>query len=102
MSKQVLKFSLVLFCIIGGGTSLLVACIGLFAKQGERPVLKVEKIRVLPQMYQGDSSTYQQQPYLEEEFFKKMKVYQNVMDSLGEPIQPGLLDSIRILESYLK
>ncbi|MBI3137221.1 MAG: hypothetical protein HYZ15_01410 [Sphingobacteriales bacterium] len=102
MSKQALKISLILFCVVGGGASLLIAGKGIFAKPTTKEVMRIDRIKVLPKMEETVGNHKEDQQKWEQELTQKIKIYQHLMDSLGESTSLGFQDSLQELENLIK
>lgn len=89
-----LKMLLVVFCFISGGFSLYLVISAVLSKPN--PSIKIDKMNV-PKHFDntGDAITGSG---IDEELYREIQEYRRYMDSLKQPIRPGLLDSIRILE----
>lgn len=94
MPARRLKIFLIAFCVFSGGLSLyfFVSAIVTQPKTG----FKIDPIKV-PEHFDrsGDEVMKNEMP---EDVYREIQQYRYYMDSIGEPIRPGLEDSMRILE----
>jgi hypothetical protein len=94
MSTKRLKALLIAFCVFSGGLSLyfFVSAIVTQPKTG----FKIDPIKV-PEHFDrsGDEVMENEMPG---DVYREIQQYRYYMDSIGEPIRPGLQDSMRILE----
>jgi len=89
-----LKWLLILFCMLSGSLSIYFIAEAILTVPKKQ--LHIDPIRILKHLDQpADTLT---RPAIPSEIFQQIQGYKRYMDSLGEPIRPGLLDSIRILE----
>lgn len=99
MPVQRMKTFLVVFCFFSGGLSLYFLVSALVSKP--KPAFRIDQVKV-PQHFDrsGDEVMEGQMP---EDIYQEMQAYRHYMDSIGEPIRPGLQDSMRLLEEiYLQ
>jgi len=94
VSLKRLKILLIAFCLISGGYSGYLMISAVFFKT--KPSIRIEQTKV-PQHFDrtGDAII---DGRIDEDLFRTIQEYKKYMDSLRQPIRPGLLDSIRILE----
>lgn len=94
MSTKRLKALLIAFCVFSGGLSLyfFVSAIVTQPKKG----FKIDPIKV-PEHF-GRSGDEVMENEMPEDVYREIQQYRYYMDSIGEPIRPGLEDSMRILE----
>ena len=94
MPARRLKVFLIAFCVFCGGLSLYFFVSAIVAKP--RPAFKIDPIEV-PQHFDrsGDEVMENEIP---EDVYRDIQEYRYYMDSIGEPIRPGLEDSMRLLE----
>ena len=94
MPARRLKIFLIAFCVFSGGLSLYFFVSAIVAKP--RPGFKIDQVKV-PQHFDrsGDEVMENEMP---EDVYREIQQYRYYMDSIGEPIRPGLQDSMRILE----
>lgn len=100
-SKKMLTASLVGFCLLAGGSSLLITGRSLFTGAVHNKVIRFDKMN-LPRTQEISGPSEEEQKKWEEEIAQKLKVYQQVMDSLGEPISEGQRDSLQMIEKIIK
>lgn len=100
-SKKTLTVSLVGFCLLAGGSSLLITGRSLFTRTAHKKVIRFEKMN-LPRTQETSGPNEEDLKKWEEEIAQKLKVYQQVMDSLGEPVSEGLRDSLLMIEKIIK
>lgn len=100
-SKKTLTVSLVCFCVLAGGSSLLITGRSLFTTTAHKKIIRFDKMN-LPRTQETIGPTEEEQKKWEEEIAQKVKLYQQVMDSLGEPVSEGLRDSLQMIEKILK
>lgn len=106
MSKQFngvpvkrMKLFLLCFCMISGGLSLYFLVNALVSKP--KPSFKIDQVR-MPQHFDRSGDEVME-GVMPEDIYQQIQEYRRYMDSLGEPIRPGLQDSMRILEEiYLQ
>jgi len=94
MPARRLKVFLVAFCVFSGGLSLYFFVSAIVAQP--RPGFTIDPIEV-PEHFDrsGDEVMENEMP---EDVYRDIQQYRYYMDSIGEPIRPGLEDSMRILE----
>lgn len=94
-----LKAILIGFCVISSGLSIYFLVDAIIAKPNQS--LKIDPIR-MPQHFDksGDEVMESAMP---EDIYQQIQEYKKYMDSIGQPIRPGMMDSIKILEEiYLQ
>ncbi len=94
-----LKAILITFCVVSSGLSIYFLVDAIISKP--KPTFKVEPIR-MPQHFDksGDEVMESKMP---DDIYQQIQGYKKYMDSIGQPIRPGLADSMRILEQiYLQ
>lgn len=99
MNLKKVKVVLLAFCIVSGGLSIYFFVDAIVSKPKAK--FKIEQVR-MPQHFDksGDEVMENVMP---EDIYQQIQDYKRYMDSIGEPIRPGLLDSMRILEQiYLQ
>ena len=99
MNKKKLKVILIAFCIVSGGLSIYFFVDALVSKP--KTTFKIDPVK-MPQHFDraGDEVMEGVMP---EDIYQQIQGYRSYMDSIGEPIRPGLQDSMRILEEiYLQ
>lgn len=94
MPARRLKVFLVAFCVFSCGLSLYFFVSAIVAQP--RPGFTIDPIEV-PEHFDrsGDEVMENEMP---EDVYRDIQQYRYYMDSIGEPIRPGLEDSMRILE----
>jgi hypothetical protein len=94
MPTRRLKVFLIAFCVFSGGLSLYFFVSAIVTQP--RPGFKIDPIKV-PQHFDrsGDEMMENEMP---EDVYREIQQYRYYMDSIGEPIRPGLQDSMRLLE----
>lgn len=96
--QQKLKTILVVFCLLSGGFSIYLAAHAVFGPKTKQVPVKVEQMHI-PQHYNRSGSEVNETGnYVDGTLYREIQEYKHYMDSLGQPIRPGLLDSIKILE----
>ncbi len=99
MTTKKVKVWLAVFCIVSGGSSIYFFVNALVTKP--KPVFKIDAVHV-PKHFDKSGDEVMENP-LPDEMYQHIQEYKKYMDSLGEPIRPSLLDSIKILEEiYLQ
>jgi len=99
MNKRKLKIILILFCMVSGGLSIYFFIDAIVSKPKAK--LRIDQVR-MPQHFDksGDEVMENVMP---DEIYQQIQDYRHYMDRIGEPIRPGLQDSMRILEEiYLQ
>ena len=101
-SEKKLKVLLVVFCLLGGGSSIYLIAEAIF--KHEQPALNIEKINI-PKYYDqgGDLLTGK---YVEPDGNESLQSFRRYMDSLQEvklrdsilKIRPKLMDSLKLLK----
>lgn len=94
-----LKLFVILFCLLCGSLSIFFIAEAILATPKRQ--LSIDRIRILRHIDQpGDTVTGK---FIPAETFQQLQDYRHYMDSIGETIRPGLLDSMRVLEElYLE
>ena len=91
LSLSKLKISLIAFCMIWGGLSIYFI---FFNKQSK---IKVERIKTVRPMEDDPEGR------IDNQTIDNIHLYKEYMDSIKQPISPGLLDSMNYLEEmYLQ
>ena len=94
-----LRVILLVFCLLSGGFSIYLAAHAIFAPTPKEPAINVSLIH-MPQYYDRTGNEINEpENRISDELYQEIQAYKKAMDSLGEPIRPGLLDSIVILEN---
>lgn len=99
MNRKKLKIILTTFCIVSGGLSLYFFVDAIVSKPKAK--FKIDLVR-MPQHFDksGDEVMENVMPT---DIYEQIQDYKKYMDSIGQPIRPGMLDSMRILEEiYLQ
>lgn len=94
MKVKRIRLWLVLFCFISGGLSIYFFIDALVAKP--KAAMKIDNVK-MPQHFDKSGDEIMENP-VPDEMYRNIQEYKKYMDSIGEPIRPGLLDSITILE----
>lgn len=99
MNKKKLKIILAVFCIISGGLSIYFFVDAIVSK----PKVKFKIDQVQMPKHFDKSGDEVMENVMPEDIYRQIQDYRHYMDSIGEPIRPGLQDSMRILEEiYLQ
>lgn len=99
MKAQHIKLWLLAFCIISGGLSIYFFADAIVSKP--KPKFRIDQVRV-PKHF-DKSGDEVMEDVLPDDMYEQIQDYKRYMDSIGEPIRPGLADSIRMLEGiYLQ
>lgn len=98
LSNQKLKIALVIFCLSSGGFSIYLAGNAIFSKDKNQPAIEVKPIHVPKHYDKTGSEINEPDNYISDELYHEIQEYKRYMDSLGNPIRPGLQDSIKLLE----
>lgn len=99
MTIKKVKMWLAVFCIISGGLSVYFFVNALVTKP--KPAFKIDTVHV-PEHFDKSGNEILENP-VPDEMYQNIQEYKKYMDSLGDPIRPSLLDSIKILEEiYLQ
>lgn len=93
-----LKVSLFAFCLISGGFSVYLAAHAIWGKAKEQPAIEVKPINIPRHYNKTGSEINEPENYIPEELYRDIQEYKRYMDSLGQPIRRGLMDSMQILE----
>jgi hypothetical protein len=94
VSLKKIKIAFVIFCLLSGGLSIYFFVTALAAPQNS---IRIDKIK-RPQYFDQTGNEG-----IEQDIYKNIQDYKKMMDSIGEPIRPSLLDSIKMLEEiYLQ
>ncbi len=94
-----LKVLLVTFCVTSAGLSTYFLIDAITRKPKAK--IKIDRIRSPRPAYETPEEMYDEK--MPEEIYYNIQNYRRYMDSIGEPIRPGLADSMRILEEmYLQ
>ncbi len=99
MKTQYIKIWLLAFCITSGGLSIFFFADAVISKP--KPRFRIDQVRV-PEHFDRSGDEVMENA-LPDDIYQQIQDYKHYMDSIGEPIRPGLADSIRILEEiYLQ
>jgi len=99
MKVKRIKVWLTSFCIISGGLSVYFFVNALVAKP--KAAIKIDNVK-MPKHFDKSGDEIMENP-VPDEMYQHIQEYKSYMDSLGEPIRPSLLDSIKFLEEiYLQ
>lgn len=94
-----LKLILICFCVISGGLSIYFLIDAIVTKP--KPRIRIDHIRTPQPLYEPSEELYDER--IPDEIYYDIQAYRRYMDSTGEAIRPGLLDSMRTLEEmYLQ
>ena len=99
MKAKNIKIWLLAFCIVSGGLRIYFFIDAILSKPKAK--FKIEQVR-MPQHFDksGDEVMEHEMP---DDIYQQIQEYKQFMDSIGEPVRPGLADSMRILEEiYLQ
>lgn len=99
MPTKRVKIFLIAFCLFSGGLSLYFLVSAIVTKP--KPAFRIDQVKV-PQHFDrsGDEVMENEMPA---DIYREIQEYRYYMDSIGEPIRPGLQDSMRVLEEiYLQ
>ena len=94
MTIKKVKMWLAAFCIVSGGLSVYFFVNALVSKP--KHVFKIDNVHV-PEHFDKSGDEIMENP-VPDDMYQNIQEYKRYMDSLGEPIRPSLLDSIKILE----
>lgn len=98
MPQKKLKAVLVVFCVLSGGFSIYLAAHAIFGTDKKQPSFEVKQMDVPKHYNRTGSEVNEGDQRISEEIYRDIQEYKRYMDSLGKPIRPGLMDSIRVLE----
>lgn len=99
MTIQKLKLFLVVFCLTSGGLSIYFIISSLTSTTATP--MKIERVRMPANLNKAGDEIMEHS--ISPEMYQDIQSYKNYMDSIGEPIRPTLLDSIKMLEQiYLQ
>ena len=94
-----LKVFLICFCVISGSLSIYFFVDAIVSKPKAK--IKIDHIRTPRPAYEPNEEMYDNK--IPDEIYQQIQDYKRYADSIGEPIRPGLADSMRILEEmYLQ
>ncbi len=98
MPQKKLKIILIAFCLISGGFSIYLAANAIFGTTKKQPAIKVNPIHIPRHYDKTGSEINEPDNAIGDDLYREMQEYKHYMDSLGQTIRPGLLDSIKVLE----
>ncbi len=93
-----LKTVLVVFCLLGGGFSIYLITHAIFGTDKKQVPIEVKQMNSPKHFDKTGSEINEPENYITDEMYREIQEYKHSMDSLGHPIRPGLMDSIKILE----
>jgi hypothetical protein len=94
-----LKLVLICFCVISGSLSIYFFVDAIVSKPEVK--IKIDHIRTPRPIYEPSEDMYDEK--LPDDIYREIQEYRKYMDSIGEPIRPGLADSMRTVEEmYLQ
>jgi hypothetical protein len=94
-----LKTLLIAFCFISAGLSTYFLVDAITRKPKAK--IKIDRIRSPRPAYETPEEMYDEK--IPDEIYYNIQNYRRYMDSIGEPVRPGLADSMRMLEEiYLQ
>lgn len=99
MNLKKVKIALVVFCFLSGGLSIYFFIHAIVSKPKTK--FKIDQVR-MPQHFDktGDEVMENVMPG---DVYEQIQDYKKYMDSIGQTIRPGMMDSMRILEEiYLQ
>lgn len=98
MAPTKLKQLLIAFCLLSGGFSTYLMTQAIFGKTKQQPAMEIERMSVPSHVDRSGSEINEGDAGVSHDLFLEIQAYKYHMDSLGQAIRAGLLDSIRILE----
>jgi hypothetical protein len=99
MNVKKVKRVLLIFCVVSGGLSIYFFAEAIVSKP--KPGFKIEQVR-MPQHF-DQSGDEVMENVMPDDIYEQIQDYKRYLDSIGQPIRPGLADSMRILEEiYLQ
>ncbi len=93
-----LKTALIVFCLLGGGFSIYLISHAIFGADKKQQPIEVKQMTSPKHFDKTGSEINEPENYISDEMYREIQEYKHDMDSLGQPIRPGLMDSIKILE----
>lgn len=93
ISPARIKTTLIIFCLISSGMSIYIAF------SYDQPTYIPPPIKVPAHIRGMGTTTIEQSPMVSAETYRQIQTYKKLMDSLNQPIEPGLQDSIMLLEN---
>lgn len=88
-----MKTTLIIFCLISSGLSIYIAF------SYDQPSYIPMPIEVPAHVREMGTTTIEQSPMISAEMYQQIQAYKKFMDSLNQPIEPGLQDSLLLLEN---
>jgi hypothetical protein len=95
MPARTFKRLLILFCFFSGGFSIYLVMHAIFFPHQHAAQLKIDALHVPAHV---DQDTNGHDSAVNRKLYEQLQHYKRAMDSMGERMRPGLLDSIRTLE----
>ena len=94
-----LKALMIIFCLVSAGLSTYFLIDAVTRKPKAK--IRIDKISTPRPAYEPDEQLYNEK--IPDEIYYSIREYRHYMDSIGEPVRPGLVDSMRIIEeTYLQ
>ena len=94
-----LKTFLICFCIVSASISTWVFVDAFVTKPKSK--IRIDRIQSPRPIQEKSEELYDEK--IPDDIYQQMQAYKRYMDSIGEPIRPGLADSMRYLEEmYLQ
>jgi len=84
-----LKILLIGFCFLSGSLSIYFFVAAIVAKPSGS--IRIDRVRMPEHLKRSGDE-------MPEDIYRDIQEYKKYMDSIGEPIRPGLMDSIKVLE----
>jgi hypothetical protein len=97
-SPRRLKRLLFLFCLASGGFSIYLAATAVFGPARSPAPLELRRFQVPRHVDQSGHEPPAPANLVPRELILELQAYRRYMDSTGQVIRPGLLDSMRLLE----
>lgn len=89
-----LKWLLILFCVLSGSLSIFFIADAIITVPKKQ--IQIDRVRIPQHLHQPDDTVIR--PAIPADIIRQLQDYKRYMDSIGETIRPGLLDSMRVLE----
>jgi hypothetical protein len=89
-----LKWLVILFCMLSGSLSIFFLAEALVSVPKKQ--LHIDRVRIPQHLHQPEDTLIR--PAIPADIIQQLQDYKRYMDSMGETIRPGLLDSMRVLE----
>ena len=93
ISPAKMKTTLIIFCLISSCLSIYIAF------SYDQPSFIPMPIEVPTHIREMGTKTIEQSPIVSAETYQKIQVYKKLMDSLNQPIEQDLQDSLLLLEN---